>query len=145
MLDSHCQHVEKYQNENCYFESGNIVVVVYKMRCRRVVVLYTFFRNKGTKEREKKKEEEKADKERKVYKLKFITCVNSIDRKTLRGFDSSDALSLFAAFYGRVFSWQCSSVFDFRSKTFLAPHLRTENRDKQDENRARGRKCFSVR
>lgn len=66
-------------------------------------------------------------------KLKFVTCVNSIGRKTLRGFDSSDALSLFVAFYGQAFSWQCSSAFDFRSKTFLAPHLRTENRDKRDK------------
>lgn len=31
MLDSHCQHVEEYQNENCYFKSGNIVVV-YKTK-----------------------------------------------------------------------------------------------------------------
>ena len=72
MLDSHCQHVEKYQNENCYFESGNIVVVVYKMRCRRVVVLYTFFRNKGTKEREKKKKKKRPTKKEKFINLNLL-------------------------------------------------------------------------
>lgn len=60
----------------------------------------------------------------------IITCENWTGRRTLRGIGSADVLLLFAAFYGLAFSWQCSSVFDSRSKTFLTLHLRTEKKDR---------------
>lgn len=65
-----------------------------------------------------------------IIKQHIITCENWTGRRTLQGIGSSDVLLLFAVFYGLAFSWQCSSVFGSRSKTFLTLHLRTEKKNR---------------